>query len=48
MLLCDTNHVLDSDYSEVKVIGAGADVVDFAFITYKAITYKCKKHLYCT
>lgn len=29
-LLCDTNHVLYSDYSEVKVIGAGADAVDFA------------------
>ena len=27
-LLCDTNHVLDSDYSEVKIIGAGADAVD--------------------
>jgi hypothetical protein len=23
-LLCDTNHVMDSDYSEVKIIGAGA------------------------
>ena len=31
-LLCDTNHVLYSDYSEVKVIGAGADAVDFALI----------------
>ena len=31
-LLCDTNHVLDSDYSEVKIIGAGADAVDFALI----------------
>lgn len=31
-LLCDTNHVLDSDYSEVKVIGAGADAVDFALV----------------
>ena len=28
-LLCDTNHVLKSDYSDVKVIGAGADAVDF-------------------
>ena len=27
-LLCDTNHVLTSDYSTVKVIGAGADAVD--------------------
>lgn len=32
MLLCDTNHVLYSDYSEVKVIGAGADAVDFALL----------------
>lgn len=31
-LLCDTNHILHSDYSEVKVIGAGADAVDFALI----------------
>ena len=31
-LLCDTNHVLTSDYSEVKTIGAGADAVDFALI----------------
>ncbi len=32
-LLCDTNHVMSSDYSEVKVIGAGADAVDFALIS---------------
>ena len=32
VLLCDTNHVLTSDYSEVKIIGAGADAVDFALI----------------
>ena len=31
-LLCDTNHVLRSEYSEVKIIGAGADAVDFALI----------------
>lgn len=31
-LLCDTNHVLTSDYSTVKTIGAGADAVDFALI----------------
>ncbi|MDO5156441.1 MAG: YaiI/YqxD family protein [Eubacteriales bacterium] len=31
-LLCDTNHVLQSDYSDVKVIGAGADAVDYALI----------------
>ena len=32
VLLCDTNHVLSSDYSEVRVIGAGADAVDIALI----------------
>ena len=32
ILLCDTNHVLTSDYSEVRVIGAGADAVDLALI----------------
>ena len=32
ILLCDTNHVLSSDYSEVKIIGAGADAVDYALI----------------
>lgn len=30
VLLCDTNHVLSSDYSEIKIIGAGADAVDIA------------------
>ena len=37
-LLCDTNHVLDSDYSEVKVIGTGTDAVDFALVNL------CKKN----
>ncbi len=32
ILLCDTSHVLTSDYSTVKVIGAGADAVDFALV----------------
>jgi len=32
ILLCDTNHVLYSEYSEIKVIGAGADAVDFALV----------------
>lgn len=31
-LLCDTNHILQSDYSEIKIIGAGADAVDFALV----------------
>ena len=32
-LLCDTNHVLRSDYSDVIVVGAGADAVDFKLIS---------------
>lgn len=32
VLLCDTNHVLASDYSEIRVVGAGADAVDLALI----------------
>ena len=32
-LLCDTNHVLFSDYSEVIVVGAGADAVDYKLIS---------------
>lgn len=31
-LLCDTNHILCSDYSEIKVIGAGADAVDYVLV----------------
>lgn len=31
-LLCDTNHVLHSDYSTIRVVGAGADAVDFALV----------------
>ncbi len=33
VLLCDTNHALTSDYSAVKVIGAGAYVVLFLMTT---------------
>ena len=36
-LLCDTNHVLTSDYARVEVIGAGADAVDFALVN------RCKR-----
>ncbi len=32
-LLCDTNHMLQSDYSEVIVVGAGADAVDYKLIS---------------
>lgn len=32
-LLCDTNHVLHSEYSDVMIIGAGADAVDFKLIS---------------
>ena len=31
-LLCDTNHVIQSAYSEVIVVGAGADAVDYRLI----------------
>lgn len=30
ILLCDTNHILKSDYSKIRVISAGADAVDIA------------------
>ncbi|MDD3222861.1 MAG: YaiI/YqxD family protein [Clostridia bacterium] len=36
-LLCDTNHILSSDYSEVITIDAGPDAVDYA------LTSLCKK-----
>ena len=32
-LLCDTNHVLASENSEVIVVGAGADAVDYKLIS---------------
>ena len=32
-LLCDTNHILSSDYSDVVIVGAGADAVDFKLIS---------------
>lgn len=32
-LLCDTNHILNSEYSEVIVVGAGADAVDYKLIS---------------
>ena len=32
VLMCDTNHMLSSDYSEIRVIGAGSDAVDIALI----------------
>ncbi len=32
VLLCDTNHVMTTNSSEVVVIGAGADAVDFALV----------------
>lgn len=33
ILLCDTNHVLYSDYSEVITVGASADAVDFKLVS---------------
>lgn len=32
-LLCDTNYVLQSDYSEMITVGAGADAVDFKLVS---------------
>ena len=32
-LLCDTNHVLSSNYSDVIIVGAGMDAVDFKLIS---------------
>lgn len=32
-LLCDTNHVLQSNYSEVITVGAGVDAVDFKLVS---------------
>lgn len=32
-LLCDTNHILYSDYSEVIIVGAGMDAVDYKLIS---------------
>jgi uncharacterized protein YaiI (UPF0178 family) len=31
-LLCDTNHVLTTDYSSIIAVGAGTDAVDLALI----------------
>lgn len=31
-LICDTNHILNLDYSEVIVVSAGADAVDYRLI----------------
>ncbi len=36
-LLCDTSHIIKSDYSEIKVIGSGRDAVDIA------LANMCKK-----
>lgn len=33
VFLCDTNHVLTSDYGEVVIVGVGADAVDFKLIS---------------
>lgn len=33
ILLCDTNHVLASERSEVVVVGAGTDAVDYKLIS---------------
>lgn len=33
VLLCDTNHVYESDYSEVITVTAGADAVDYKLVS---------------
>ena len=37
VLLCDTNHVLTSDYAQVVTVDAGADAVDLALVN------RCKR-----
>ena len=32
VLFCDTSHIMNTTYSEVKIIGSGADAVDFALV----------------
>lgn len=32
VLLCDTHHILKSDYSEIVIVGAGLDAVDFKLV----------------
>lgn len=32
VFLCDTNHMIESEYGEVQMIGAGPDAVDYALI----------------
>lgn len=32
-LLCDTNHILSSNYSKVIIVGAEADAVDYKLIS---------------
>lgn len=32
VLLCDTNHILRSDYSEIVIVGSGTDAVDFKLV----------------
>lgn len=38
VLICDTNHMLKSEYSQVIVVDAGPDSVDFALIN------RCRKN----
>lgn len=33
ILLCDTNHILQSEYGEIITVGAGADAVDFKLVS---------------
>ena len=38
-LLCDTNHVLSSDYSEVIVVGAGADAIKAILLYHRIMVW---------
>lgn len=49
-LICDTNHVLTSDYSDVVTVSAGADAVDFKLVnlcTHDDILQSRLKNLCC-
>ena len=46
-LICDTNHVLTSDYSDVVTVSAGADAVDFKLVNFTVIIYGNKSQKRC-
>lgn len=47
-LLCDANHVLQLNYSEMITVGAGADAVDFKLVSIcHTGGYRCDTGLWC-